>query len=479
MSTDPAVRTAPVRTAPESTEGMPSGIPFIVGNEAAERFSFYGMKAILVVFMTKHLLDAEGNPAYFSETAAKEVYHYFTASAYFFPLLGALLADWLLGKYRVIIWLSVLYCVGHGVLALMDIPALTGVPPKYALFAGLALIAVGSGGIKPCVSAHVGDQFGRRNAHLLERVFGWFYFSINLGAFVSMLLTPYLLEHYGPAWAFGTPGLLMTLATYVFWLGRHRYAHIPPGGDAFVREIKAANTWQAIGRVVPILLLITPFWMLFDQTGSAWVLQLTKMNGSMPGGWELLPSQVQAANSIMVLTFIPLFSLLLYPFASRFTTVTPLRKIGVGLFLAAVAFGAVAIIEQWIAAAPEGDAPHRLWQLIPFAIITAAEILVSITSLEFIYSQAPRNLKSVLMGLYFLSISLANVVVGLVNKLIGAVQSQPGREDFLEGASYYVFFAGVAVASGVLFVLWSRTYQYHTILQDDADAEVVADAVNE
>ena len=98
---------ATYRTAPEPTDSMPSGIPYIVGNEAAERFSFYGMKAILVVFMTEHLLSASGEPAYFSDTHAKAVFHYFTASAYFFPLLGALLADWLFGKYRIIIWLSI------------------------------------------------------------------------------------------------------------------------------------------------------------------------------------------------------------------------------------------------------------------------------------------------------------------------------------------------------------------------------------
>ena len=85
---------------------------------------------------------------------------------------------------------------------------------------GLALIALGAGGIKPCVSAHVGDQFGKQNKHLITKVFGWFYFSINFGSTVSMPLTPWLLEHYGPGWAFGVPGILMAIATFVFWLGR-------------------------------------------------------------------------------------------------------------------------------------------------------------------------------------------------------------------------------------------------------------------
>ena len=101
---------------------------------------------------------------------------------------------------------------------------------------GLSLIALGAGGIKGCVSAHVGDQFGRENSGLLEKVYGWFYLSINLGAFASTLLTPWLLENYGPGVAFGVPGLLMFIATLVFWAGRHDFAHIPARGSEFIRE---------------------------------------------------------------------------------------------------------------------------------------------------------------------------------------------------------------------------------------------------
>ena len=89
---------------------------------------------------------------------------------------------------------------------------------RFGLSIGLGLIAMGSGGIKPCVSAHVGDQFGKTNSHLLEKVFSWFYFSINFGAFFSTLATPLLLEKYGPNVAFGIPGVLMFIATFVFWI---------------------------------------------------------------------------------------------------------------------------------------------------------------------------------------------------------------------------------------------------------------------
>ena len=157
------------RSKPEDITGMPGGVPYIIGNELAERFSFYGMKAILTVFMTKHLLDAAGQPDPMQDEEAKAIYHLFTAGAYFFPMIGAMISDILWGKYKTILLISLMYCLGHGALALMDLGPVTGAwDMRPFLYLGLVLIAVGAGGIKPCVSAHVGDQFGPGNKHLLR-----------------------------------------------------------------------------------------------------------------------------------------------------------------------------------------------------------------------------------------------------------------------------------------------------------------------
>ena len=148
------------RSYPQKTSGFPSGIPYIIGNEAAERFSFYGMKTILAVFMTQFLLDETGNSDHMSEVEATVWVHTFVTAVYFTPLLGSLLADAFLGKYKTIIGLSVVYCLGHLSLALDE--------TRNGLIVGLSLIAIGAGGIKGCVSAHVGDQFGHENSGLLE-----------------------------------------------------------------------------------------------------------------------------------------------------------------------------------------------------------------------------------------------------------------------------------------------------------------------
>ena len=113
---------APYRSAPTETTGMPSGIPFIIGNEAAERFSFYGMKTILAVFMAQYLMTSAGTPNYYTDSEAREWVAWFVASAYFFPVIGAFIADAFLGKYRTIMLLSMVYCLGHAALACIDLP---------------------------------------------------------------------------------------------------------------------------------------------------------------------------------------------------------------------------------------------------------------------------------------------------------------------------------------------------------------------
>jgi POT family proton-dependent oligopeptide transporter len=145
-------------------------------------------------------------------------------------MIGAILADRLLGKYPVILWVSLLYCAGHATLAVAGRFAVEGkyALAEYGMYTGLTLIAIGAGGIKPCVSANVGDQFSAANSHLVSKVFQIFYFIINFGSFFSTLLIPLLYRWFGPEVAFGVPGIMMGLATIVFWLGRNKFVHVPP-----------------------------------------------------------------------------------------------------------------------------------------------------------------------------------------------------------------------------------------------------------
>ena len=439
------------QTAPVATSRLPAGIPFIIANEAAERFSFYGMRAVLVVFMTQYLLGADGMPDGMGEAEAKGWFHLFVSAVYFTPLLGALLSDGILGKYRSIILLSLVYCLGHLALAIDH--------TRMGLAIGLGLIAVGAGGIKPCVSAHVGDQFGRSNGFLLSRVFSWFYFSINLGAFVSMLATPWLMKSYGASLAFAVPGVLMLLATLVFWSGRYRFVHIPPAGLSFVRETFSANGLSTLGRLSLIYVFVAVFWALFDQTGSAWVLQAQHMDRYL-FGMEVLPAQIQAANPLFVMLLIPLFSYVIYPAIDRVWRLNELRKIAIGMFITVLAFAIPTWIQLQI---DQGGTPSIAWQLLAYVVLTSAEVMVAVTCLQFSYTQAPRTMKSFVMAFFMMSIAAGNLFTSAVNFFI----RQEDGSSKLAGAEYYEFFTLLMLVTAALFMLVARFYKGATYLHEE------------
>ena len=432
---------------------MPPGIPFIVGNEAAERFTFYGLKGVLVIYMTQYLLKSGGLADNMSEPDAKGWFHMFVASVYFFPMIGALISDGLWGKYTTIIRLSCIYTLGC--------MALSAGQTRGWLFLGLVLIALGSGGIKPCVSAHVGDQFGRRNAHLMAKAFGWFYFSVNFGSTFSTWFVPIWLKTHGPKLAFGIPAVLMATATLVFWMGRNRFIHIPPGGSAFVRETFSKAGFKSIAKLFVIYIFVAVFWSLWDQSSGAWVLQAEKMDLNL-FGYQLQAAQVQTANPILILLFIPLFSYVIYPAIDKVFPLTALRKIGIGLFVTAASFAVSAFIEANIQA---GGKPSVWWQILAFVVLSAGEIMVSITCLEFSYSQAPKKMKSLIMAVFYLSISLGNLFTSLVNFVI----QNPDHSSKLPGAMYYWFFTGLMAATAFVFIPVAKAYVEKTYTQDAPD----------
>ncbi len=439
------------KESPVATTQLPPGIAFIIGNEAAERFSYYGMRSILVVFMTQYLMNASGQLAVMSEQEAQGYFHLFVSAVYITPVLGALLADGVWGKYRTIIYLSVVYCLGHFVLALDD--------TRMGLLLGQSLIALGAGGIKPCVSAHVGDQFGRSNQFLLSKVFSGFYLAINLGAFFSMLAIPWILEHYGAKSAFFLPGILMLLATVIFWSGRYRFVHIPPAGKVFLSDVFSNTGIKVLGKLSVIYIFIAVFWALFDQTGSSWVLQAQKMDRQF-WGFDILPSQIQAANPLLIIMLVPLFSYYLYPQLNKWFNLTALRKIAIGLFVTTLAF----MIPSWIQMQIDvGLRPHIGWQLCAYLLLTSAEVMVSITCLEFSYTQAPKTMKSFVMAFYMLSVAVGNLFTSAVNFFI---QNDDGSSK-LAGADYFWFFTLLMLATALLFIWVSRNYTETTYLQDE------------
>jgi POT family proton-dependent oligopeptide transporter len=463
----------------KNVDQMPPGIPFIIANEFAERFCFYGINAILAVYMTQHL--------HFGQAQATVWQSLFKFGAYFFPLIGAIISDVFWGKYRTIMTLALVYCAGCVVLA-------SGGGPT-TLAVGLGLIALGTGGIKPCVSTNVGDQFTSKNQHLIERAFSYFYLSINAGSAISIYFCPIWLNAYGPRVAFGVPAAMMLLATIAFGLGRRKFVVVPPamthganrgivlfllglvpvlGISAWIfnvvgpdyRTLAALITLLALlvlvvyvslntglKRALPAQLLdwmqeaftgpalkqitglaliyyvfIAMFWCLWDQSnGQTWTLQATSdlmdkhLFGFLAGiptfdalaSYQMLPSQIQVVNGLFILAMVPIFTFVIYPVMGKFFTVTPLRKIGIGLFVISASYLIVASIENRIM---HGQSVSLWWQILAYVVLTAAEVLISITALEFSYKQAPLKVKSFIMAVtYLLAVSIGNAFTAQVN----------------------------------------------------------------
>ena len=393
----------------------------------------------------------------------------------------------------------------------------------HGFYLGLFLIALGSGGIKPLVSTFVGDQFDKSNRSLAQKVFEAFYWIINSGQLLRVAVhAPHpqavrrrcRLRHPGPAHVHAT----------VIWSARHRYVHVKPVAhedpNGFLKVVRTAlslggagravaltgvalagvvlafwndlgvvaalctalvlvigfggaGTWMALDRAKPkhsaeavaavravlrllvIFGLVTPFWSLFDQKASTWVLQADQM--AKPAWFE--SSMMQALNPALVLILIPFNRLVLYPLLEKSgLRMTALRRMGAGIALAGAAWIVVGLMQLWL---DGGDKVGIVWQVLPYALLTLGEVLVSTTGLEFAYSQAPLAMKGVIMSFWSLSVTVGNLWVLLSNVSVKSesVTARIAGTGLSVTAFQMFFFAGFALLAALAFALYARRYQ--------------------
>ncbi|MFD0794497.1 MFS transporter [Mucilaginibacter litoreus] len=463
---------------------IPRAVPFIIGNEFAERFSFYGMRSILAVFLVSQFFSHESDVV--ANAHSNSINHMFSTLVYATPLLGAILADWFFGKYRVILIGSLIYTIGHFLLSMYD--------TNLAGFqTGLIIIAFSAGAIKSCVSANVGDQFDHSNQTLMSTIYSWFYFSINAGSMVSMAIIPVIYKNLGAAWAFGVPGILMALATLIFFLGRKSYVRVPPKGikrDNFVsvsiyalrckmsgKAQGGKSAWacaeekygeekvdgiKAVWRVMAVFAFIPVFWSLWDMNSAEWVLQSTKLNLDLGiFGWHILPSQIQTVNAVFLLIMIPLFNFGFYPIATKLgLKLTPLRKIGFGLFVTAFSFVIIALLQEKVDA---GAHPSVWWQILAYAVLSAGEVLVSLVGLEYAYTQSPISMKSTMTAIWYFTYSIGSFFNTMVNNSI----ADHGYFSRFTGASFYWLFVGICLGFVVIFIFVSPRLKEKAYLASD------------
>jgi POT family proton-dependent oligopeptide transporter len=379
------------------------------------------------------------------------------------------------------------------------------------------------------VSTLIGDQFDQSNRSLAQKVFDGFYWIINFGSFFASLLMPIFLKQYGASIAFGIPGILMFIATVVFWLGRKKYVHVAPvakdphsflnvvktalfaegkGADqgrsgyylalaggvlalagmflipqigivaalclalVFVLGFGGAGAWmqlerardvhpdvavdgvRSVLRILVLFALVTPFWSLFDQKASTWVLQADQMD--KPSWFQ--SSMMQALNPMLVMLLIPFNNLILYPLLKRMNVeLTALRRMGLGIAFSGIAWIVVGFMQLAI---DGGNMLSITWQILPYALLTFGEVLVSATGLEFAYSQAPLAMKGVIMSFWNLSTTIGNLWVLLANSSVksDAVTEQIKTTGMSVTAFQMFFFAGFALLAAFAFAAYAKKY---------------------
>ena len=303
-ATDPAPTTHPV------------GFRFFFWGEFAERCSYYGMRAILAMYMTKRLgVDEADAGTYMS---------LFIAACYFFPLIGGYVADNFFGKYWTIVLFSVPYVIAQ---------FLVGIENPYVVFGALMLLAMGSGVIKPNISTLMGmtyDQQRPGQEQLRTSAFSWFYMSINIGAGISQLAMPWLRTNYGYQVAFLFPAGLMALALALFALGKRHYARetierkvvtdgAPPpdtvtltGIPVHYKAVTAAEKakdlvlkLEVLGKIGALFLTVMFFWAIFDQSASTWIFFADTFMDTNLFGFSVSADQVQAFNAWFIVALMP------------------------------------------------------------------------------------------------------------------------------------------------------------------------------
>ncbi|MEX2120516.1 MAG: MFS transporter [Pirellulales bacterium] len=394
-------------TAPDSTAGLnlplwerlrlwflahPIGFWFFFWGELAERCSYYGMRAILTLYMLERLDFSEGQAG--ATTAL------FIAGTYLTPLAGGWIADNVFGKYWTIVGFSLPYILGHVILGIESIPFLV---------IALVLLSMGSGVIKPNISTLMGmtyDQQRPGKEKLRSDAFAMFYWSINIGAAISSIAVPAIRTAWGYSTAFLFPAGLMVIAFAIFASGKKFYAV-----ETISRTEKTAaekkEQWRAIGRIAGIFAAVTFFWSIFDQSASTWVLFAKNYLDLHLWGVTLKPDQIQAANPILIIVMLPPVSLFWRFLAAHGLPLRATDKMLIGFILTAVT---MAIMAAAGFLTSPSDKASVLWEVGAYVIITVAEICISVVGLELAFTAAPQKMKSFITACWLATVFLGNLL---------------------------------------------------------------------
>lgn len=484
--TDPAV---PANLDTGGLGGHPRGLTTLFFTEMWERFSFYGMRALLTLFMVTAVV--EGGLGYDTKKAAA-IYGTYTMSVYLLSILGGFIADNFIGSRRSVLIGGIIIACGHFSMAFNSTDTFMG---------GLVLIALGTGLLKPNISSMVGSLYSSTDERR-DAGFSIFYMGINIGAFLAPLVTGFLAQgawwksnlaawgldpKHSWHWGFAAAGVGMTFGLIVYVLQRGRLAHVgqvparaPDGsrpwgklglvalGSALlIVTMKASDTYpwlvfvlfsiqiaavlffafrphpdsKRIAAILVFFIAAEIFWALFEQTGSTIALFADKLTRNQVFGWDFPSSWWQSVNSVWVILLAPLFAWLWIKMGPRQPS-SPL-KFALGLFFVGLSFLLMVPAAKLTAEGKIGPG----WLVGLFFLQTVGEMTLSPVGLSTMTKLAPQRLVGLVMGIWFLAAALGN-------KLAGVLAGEFTSENPAELASFFLHQAiWVGVATVVLLAL--------------------------
>ena len=442
----------------------PTGFWFFFWGELAERSCYYGMRAILFLYLAEQLGFGDDN--------AGTIVSLYIAACYLLPLLGGYLADNYFGKYWTIVGFSIPYIVGQLLLSL-DCQQYLGISPRYFVFVSLALLAMGSGVIKPNISTLMGltyDQYRPGKTQLRSDAFSFFYMAINLGAFASSYAVPrlrtYYGEHFGYAYgyaaAFLFPAGLMAAALVLFALGKRFYAREVITRTHTITPQERAEQWAALNRLFGVFFVITFFWMIFDQSTTTWIRFARNDFDLQLLGYPIDPDAVQSLNPLFIVLLLPFISVGLWRLLARFGIhMRPTDKMLVGFMLTAAGMGIMTI--AGLLASPTTKV-SLWWQVLTFFLITCAELCISPVGLELAFTAAPQSMKGFITGCFLLTVFAGNMLNSFLTRLYGPMGP----------TNYFGMLTVVLLVVTLVFAVIAR--QFNRMMEERAAVPAGADA---
>jgi proton-dependent oligopeptide transporter, POT family len=433
--------------------GHPRALAYLFTTEMWERFSYYGMRALLVLYMVKYLFTPQGSGDVLGLTPfkhglefvfgplapqplASQIYGFYTGLVYLTPILGGLLADRVLGQRRTVIIGATLMAIGHFMMAF-----------EHLFLVALCFLILGNGAFKPNISTQVGSLYppGDRRR---DRAFSIFYVGINLGAFLAPLVCGTLGEKLGWHYGFAAAGVGMTIGLITYLAAT---PHLPR--DAFEKRSLPDNkldakAWQSIAALLLLFAPVSLFWATYEQQGNTialWADQFTDrhfLGGEIPVTW------FQAFNPFMIFAFTP-FIVALWRWQGKNEPATS-TKLGMGCLINALAY-LVMVAAAWSA---DGDKASWLWLFFYFVVITVGELYLSPTGLSLVTKIAPKTLLSMMMGVWLAT----SFVGGFLAGYLGTFWSS------MDKANFFLMLALISSVAGVAIMLLRRPLR--AVLQD-------------